>query len=56
MKTTELELHALMWNNTMEVKKKQSLHSYLIWCKTRKGAWIPPSNHPAWEMAGVTPP
>ena len=43
------------WTQAMETRMRKSLLSYLKWCERRKGAWIPPRTHRAWNMAGVKP-
>lgn len=44
--------NALTWNDTMTSKMQRCLASYLRWCNRRRGAWVPPSDHPVWTMAG----
>lgn len=43
--------NAIEWRKPMKRTLKTRLASYLRWCQRRRGAWIPPVNHPAWKLA-----
>lgn len=47
--------HALEWTAVMDQKMQSALQSYLRWCNRRKGAWVPPPDHPVWLWAQIAP-
>lgn len=44
--------NAVCWTEPMARKMQRCLVSYLRWCQRRRGAWIPPADHPVWEITG----
>lgn len=47
--------NAIEWTQPMNQAMERRLGSYLRWCQRRKGAWVPPADHPAWRMANIQP-
>lgn len=47
--------NAIEWTQPMNQAMERRLGSYLRWCQRKKGAWVPPADHPAWKMANIDP-
>jgi hypothetical protein len=45
------EQNSIEWTEPMIKKAARCMKSYLRWCERRKGAWIPPQDHPARRIA-----
>lgn len=47
--------NAIEWTQPMNQAMERRLGSYLTWCQRKKGAWVPPADHPAWKLANIQP-